>query len=179
MASVASIISCNCCYYSLHRKNPRGILISPGPGEFLPTPDYFLIIFHSRVIPNTLISDSIIYLLSILPPYVRRYAPRFRDFPSNGSRTWSFYSPVWGLYGAAVHWRSLWRWVADRSWVLICLLSEESSECTACRKDRPFPLWRDAWEKLSSVLWRKGRGWPVCWPLKVGIYLFIDWLIIL
>jgi hypothetical protein len=51
-----------------------------------------------------------------------RNTPGFWNFPTDGSRAWTYRAFVWCVYGVAVHWRGFWRWHFKSFWPSACFI---------------------------------------------------------
>lgn len=77
------------------RKNPRGILISPGPGKLL---------FNKNLVTIWVLSITVAFIFVF-----SRWATRFRYLIADSSRTRTNHPDFWSLYGFTVHWGGFWR----------------------------------------------------------------------
>lgn len=105
---MSDVINKSCLWFFLHfyRMNPRGILISPGPGKnFLDV--LFLTIDSQKWEKKDLLTSR--FLQAILS--FCRCTPRFWDIVANRIGTWTYCAFIWCVHGFAMHWRGIWWWV--------------------------------------------------------------------
>jgi hypothetical protein len=84
--------------------NPRGILISPGPGK-----SFFDVLFLTADNKCLVKRGKKGAILDFSHHSFYRCPPRFWDIIANCIGTWTYCTSIWCVYGFAVHWRSFWR----------------------------------------------------------------------
>lgn len=86
--------------YLLHvyRKNPSGILISPGPGE--------------SVLHDLCLLNKTLQIYRVEHSSFFRYTSRFRHIFASCFGAWTLYTFIRCLHGLTMHWGGFWRWVS-------------------------------------------------------------------
>lgn len=75
--------------------NPKGVIVSPGPGELHVTADC--------PPPGEACTPQLQHL------YCNRRAQGIRDCSSSCQGAWATDASLWGMHGTSVHWRGIWR----------------------------------------------------------------------
>lgn len=87
----------------LFRKNPRGVLISPGPGHcHIPISQW-----KKKCRESTFLTKRVSNFAFV----IRRCTPRLGDIVAKCTRAWTDCTLVWCLHGVAMHWRGFWRYL--------------------------------------------------------------------